>query len=168
MADKLTRQAPKRIKNNMLQAEALKTDMDAMYKQTKEITEALKEGMVEEGIDEYIVDDGEDKVLSALVYENVQVQYDFEKLKQKLDKQQLNEISNSLLVVDEAGMQTFLRQYPELRKHLKRFISKVRVLNERKLDIAFEQGIVTLKHIRGCYTKTSRHAIRIQRVKRKE
>lgn len=157
--------APNKVAVLMRTIEAERMIKDEHAKQETKGLEQLKAKMVEKDVEEYIVDDGQDKVLSALLYKRVSIKYDLEKLKRNLSKQKLKAVSDSFLTVEEQGLRDFLKAHPNLKDELKQFIRKQSFINEAKLESMFQAGIIDVKDLKDCYTTTATNVLKLQRKK---
>lgn len=150
-----------KIEANELKAKKLNTEADEWRKQAKK-------NMLDKKIDVYVVEDKDPKFLQASVFVMSKVNYDLESIKTKLSKSQRNLVSNTLMVAEQEGLKEFVKNHPELRDELKAFVSKVDVIDERKLGLALDQGLITLKDIEGCYEVKDSDVFKLQRVKKYE
>lgn len=150
-----------KIEANELKLKKLKTEADEWRNQAKK-------NMLDKKIDVYVVEDKDPKFLQASVFVMSKVNYDLETIKAKLSKSQRNLVSNTLMVAEQEGLKEFVKNHPELRDELKAFVSKVDVIDERKLGLALDQGLITLKDIEGCYEVKDSDVFKLQRVKKYE
>lgn len=148
-----------KIEANELKSKKLNAEADEWRKQAKK-------NMLDKKIDVYVVEDKDPKFLQASVFVMSKVNYDLESIKTKLSKSQRNLISNTLMVAEQEGLKEFVKNHPELRDELKAFVSKVDVIDERKLGLALDQGLITLKDIEGCYEVKDSDVFKLQRVKK--
>lgn len=167
---RLVKIAKSGIAQRMLRAEEYRDKANEFSKKANEHLKEIENFMLEKKVDEYITDDGQDKVLSALVYKKEgRITYDFGKMQEKLPKEKLKQVTNSMLVADEAGLSAFIKSHPELRDELKLFVHKVTVIDENKLAMALDYGVVTHEDIEDCYTQGKETTIfKLQRKKREE
>lgn len=147
----------------MRRAERIKQTIDVKQRELNEIRDSLKDEIEESKYDEYLLYDDNELPLSAAVHHNISIDYDTEKLKQRLDKHQLREVCDSILVVDQSSFSEFLEHHPEVRKELRKCIHKVSTVNIDKLNIAYERGVITQADLKGCYTVSKRPVLKIQR-----
>lgn len=97
--------------------------------------------MNENGIYEYLLDDGGEKNLSAVLTSKISANIDNAKVLQKLDKKQIAQIADVVYVCDIDGLKDLLKRYPELKKEFKKIITKVETVNDTKLDYALKMGL---------------------------
>jgi len=170
MPNKIVKRANKQVAGLMSSAETTKLEQARLAEVYKGYEAGIREVMEEKGVAEYVLDDKpeEPKVLSASLYTRTSVNYDLEKIKSKLSKQQLKEVSDSMMVAEQEGLRLFIKNHPELRKELKQFVQKVTVINERKLALALEYGIIKVDDIKDCYSTKETEVFKLQRKKRFE
>ena len=132
----------------------------------KEYVNQLKSDMNENGIYEYLLDDGGEKNLSAVLTSKISANIDNAKVLQKLDKKQIAQIADVVYVCDIDGLKDLLKRYPELKKEFKKIITKVETVNDTKLDYALKNGIVTIQDLEDAYTIKEVQALTVRRKKK--
>lgn len=167
---RIVRMAKPQMARRMLQAEENRAKVDELNRILREQNQEIEDLMLERGVDEYIVDDDEDKVLSALVFKkDGKITYDLNKMQEAIPKSKLKVVTDSMLVADEVGLSRFIKNHPELRDELKDFVKKVTVINERKLATAIECEVISIDEIADCYTQGKDTTVfKLQRKKREE
>ena len=167
---KVIRRADDDIKALMLEAESADDNIKTLKTKSDLARKQIKSSMLSDNIDSYIVDDDETnpKFLQASVYTSKKISYDVDAIKAKLSNEQKKLVTKSLMVAEENGLRAFIKNHPELRDELKTFVSKVSMIDEHKLGLALEHGVVTLSDIEGCYSVSESEILKLQRVKRFE
>lgn len=167
---KIIRRANDDIRALMLEAENADDNIKMLKTKSDLARKQIKGSMLSDKIDSYIVDDDETnpKFLQASVYTSKKVTYDVEAIKNKLSKEQRKLVTKSIMVAEENGLREFIKNHPELRDEIKLFVSKASIIDEHKLGLALEHGVVTLDDIDGCYDVVESDVLKMQRVKRFE
>ena len=167
---KIIKKANESISTLMLEAESNEEQIKKLKAKADVARGKVKNEMIEEGIDVYIVDNDEEnpKFLQALVYQTKKIDYDVDAIKAKLSREQRELVTRSIMIAEESGLRAFIKQHPELRNEIKQFVNKVVMIDEHKLGLALEHGNVTLKDIEGCYEVKENNVFKLQRVKRFE
>ena len=89
--------------------------------------------------------------LIAQKIERTKVVFDPEKVRGNVTPQQWSLCVDRSFVISESGLKTFLKHHPELREELRRFITKQELFNSKKLDDAYDRGLIPFETLDGCY-----------------
>lgn len=107
--------------------------------------------------------------ISCYIQERVTVEYDKEKLKETLDKKKYNEIIDKEYKITDFDMfKSILRRNNIDLKEFKQCIKKEEDVNESKINKLFENGLITLEDISGCYTAKGKKSVVIKKDKHEE
>ena len=159
--------APKKIEVKMLEAEGKEAEQKILVDEVKQIKEYLLNEATEQCVQEFTVDDGKGKILSALVIEKKSIDFDFEKIMSKLDKRQIDTVFNKTYQFDIEQIKQLCQNDPSLHAKLKPAITVVKTINEEKFDTAVANGLIAEDDIKDCYTITKSKYLKLQRVKAK-
>ncbi len=155
-------------KKLLLKIEAKELEAKKLTNEAATCRKQIEVDMLDNNIDAYIVEDDNSKFLQASIYTSSRVSYDIEAIKSKLSKEQRKLVSNTLMVAEQEGLKSFIKNHPELKDELKDFVSKVEVIDEHKLGLALEHGNISLNDIDGCYEVKNSDVFKLQRVKKFE
>lgn len=107
--------------------------------------------------------------ISCYIQERVIVEYDKEKLKKALDKKSYNEIiDKEYRITDFDLFKSILKRNNIDLKEFKECIKKEEEVNESKINKLFENGLITLEDISGCYTAKGKKSVVIKKDKHEE
>lgn len=107
--------------------------------------------------------------ISCYIQERISVEYDKEKLKEKLDKKSYNEIvDKEYRITDFDLFKSILRRNNIDLKEFKKCMKKKEEVNETKVNKLFESGEITLEDISGCYTAKGKKSVVIKKDKHEE
>ena len=165
---KLIKKANQEVESFMLAMEKCKVKKAKIDEQYSTWEKELKTNMLSDNVEKYVVDDDveSDKFLQASVYERTDIKYNISDIEQSLSKDQKKQVSDSLYVVDQSGLKQFIKQHPELKTELKQFISKVSAINEQKLGLAIDHGLIDINIIKPHIQSSVTPIFKLQRVKR--
>lgn len=166
--ERRTLRAEGEIKSMMLDIEKKEAEVKEIKKASDSLRKTVKDTMLENSVDCYLADDGNEKLLQALVYQSTKINYDLDAIKEKISKEQRKLVTKIILIADESNLKAFLKAHPELREEVKKFVNKVELVDENKLGLAIEYGDIKLKDIEGCFDVKTTDNFKIQRVKDKE
>ena len=138
-------------------------ELEALYKESEGF---VKNFIKEKRVDEVQLDDGTAELISGMIYDRVTILYDEDKIKAALNKDQWKEVTDEMFVVSKSGLNAFTKAHPELKAELKQFITKSVHFNEKKLDVAYERGVVSLKEIDGCFRTNVTEVFKFSRKKK--
>lgn len=155
------------IKNKCKEVEILEIESKEITGRVERLRAEIKDMMREEEVDSYIFDDGSEKDLKVSYTTNCRISYDLVKIQNSLSKKKLAKVSDALYMADEDGLKEFLKENPEMKDELKKFIKKAYIINEGKLAKALNENKITKEEISTGYKNLEYNTLRIQRVKKK-
>ena len=107
--------------------------------------------------------------ISCYIQERVIVEYDKENLKKALDKKSYNEIiDKEYRITDFDLFKSILKRNNIDLKEFKECIKKEEEVNESKINKLFENGLITLEDISGCYIAKGKKSVVIKKDKHEE
>ena len=154
------------IGKRIVDTEAVNDEINKLTEMKKQFTSLLKSDMNENNVQEYIVDDNKEKLLSAMLTTKYSADIDNEKLMKNLTKSQISKISDVVYICDIEVIKSLIARYPELKKELKSAVTKVETVNDKKLDYALKNGIIDIKDLRDAYTIKEVQALTVRRKKK--
>lgn len=118
---------------------------------------SIQNYMEKNNYDELIVEDDVEGVaagknLTAQRVVKTKVKFDPIKIKQNLSSQKWRKCIDCSFIISESGLKTFLKNHPDLRDEMKAIVNRQEVFVEKKLDVLFDRGEVTLNELDGCYS----------------
>lgn len=147
----------KRLDSNKREIERLSADNDELKKKVEAYYYATAK-------DEILVDDDFDKKIKAKVVNQTRVTFFVEKMEEKFSKKMLKVLCDKEYLVNEEELQELLREMPELKQFLRRFITVKYNPNSDRISDALRRGIITNKDLKGCYSAKESLQVRISRV----
>lgn len=101
----------------------------------------------------------------ARKFERTNITYDIAALKQKLDKEILNEvITKKYAITNFEGVVKLLKSYGVPASEFKELIEVIPSVNRDAVKLLYDAGELTLEQLRGCYTAKTTKTIDIKRL----
>jgi hypothetical protein len=159
--------ANKEFEQKIIQYEKNDKQISELKNQNDKIKDELISQFDFELDNEFIVDDGQEKNLSARLVENKKIEFDFDKIFVTLPKEKLDTIiEKSFIIEDQEKFIEIIKQNKGLKDLLKPAISVNKTINSNKLEYAFSKGIISEDDLKGCYNVKVSKYVKISRKKK--
>lgn len=155
------------IKLYAMQIEEINNKIKQLENQKAKLSEKLLNLMSEKNEENFVVDDGSDKVLSVRSIQLSKIKFDVEKAKKCLGDN-FKKYCDKNYTVDKIELDILLKKYPEIKKQLKRTIVANYDINKSKIEQARQLGEISASEIKSFSEQTLTNYVKIQRVKRQE
>lgn len=155
------------IESYAIKIEEINQKINSLEKLKKVLSEKLMNEMDEKNISDFVIDDGDKKLLSIKNIKMSKIKYDIAKAKQILGNK-VKQYCDKEYNVDKVELDIFLQKYPEIKRDLKKVISTKYNISESKIENAYSMGEINMDEIK-CFSdiKTTNY-IRCSRIKRQE
>ena len=147
--------------------ENLSTQIKELEAKKKQMSEKLLSIMNKKEVQNFTVDDGEEKILSVRNIEISKIKYDVEKARAVLGRD-FKKYCNKTFEVDKVELEVFLYKYPEFKKELKKFLSANYSIAENKIEKAYELGELPMEKLKKFSEFSCSNYVKLQRIKRQE
>lgn len=139
------------IENSVIELLKLQIKEKKLQQKIAETKTIIQKHFDRTGYKKLLVKRGDDE-FRATKSERAYVNYYFDKLVERLDKEVLSEIINKEYTVNNIEKLTaLLKKHKVKPKDFKKYITKQETLNRERLNHLYEIGDITGKDLKGCY-----------------
>ena len=149
------------IKDIVVETYSIIKETNRLNEKYKENKEEIQKFFDKKKIDYIEVEPNKEAVdngitmVSCRKMEQLRIEYDAAKLKEKIDKELYNEIvSKQYIISDIDGLINLLKKSGISPKDFKNFLNVIETVNKEKIKQLYEVGDITKKQLDGCYTAT--------------
>ena len=153
------------VKDIIKNANAIEKQISRLSVELNECKNKIQQFFDKKGIKNIVVENEDQNGLTLVANktERVYIDYDMDKLKEKLDKNVFDKIVvKQYIVVDMEGLVTLLREVGVKPREFKEFIKTIITPNKESLKNLYEIGEITKADLEGCYSAKIVKSIQIK------
>lgn len=137
-----------------------KEEIEELEQRNKEITNALISAMQKNDLKTMTEPDNN---ISIILVNSNKINFDIDKLEEKLDSEIFKEITDLHIELDRNELRNVINKHPEIKKTINTALIRTRTLNQGKLNQLLENDSLSMKDIEGTYTKMTSTYLRINK-----
>lgn len=137
-----------------------------MANEYADLREMLEEKFDKNDENEFILDDGSEKLLIAKRWDNIVVTYNKGKLKEKFEKEMYNKMIDVNYSVDMAKLREMVRSGEIERKVANKFIMRNESVSNAKIESLYDTCEINSRQLKGCFDIKTTKVMKISRNKR--